>query len=389
MKRKLITTLLTVSVITTLALTGCNGTDASTVEVSPADTVANANSGNGTNSSSNTTAKTDNNTGSNSTSGSNDNTAANSTVADSTTTDNTAADNATTSDSVQPENTAHIGSDAEPATESVTEAQTETIIQAPAEVPNEAVTEAPTEAPTETAATSASASNGYYKDMAKQVWEYVNAERTANGKSALAWDESIYSYACQRAPEIITDFSHDKNNHSGYGENILSRPESMTSSAYDIHMQWYNSPGHHTNYMNSDYVSGACAIYYYNGTYYAVQNFMVEGTRYTASNGISVIITPNGGISYIVNDSATQQAIAEAQKSSQMAEAKQKIANDTAESETNELLNEGYTAFTASNGLTIYYKHNGRNCDAVCTTWLSDESEAETAFAEHDATHNW
>jgi uncharacterized protein YkwD len=379
MKRKLITTLLTASVVATLALTGCNGTDASTVEVSPADTVASANSGNGTNSSSNTTAKTDNNTGSNSTSGSNDNTAANSTV----------ADNATTSDSVQPENTAHIESDAEPATESVTEAQTEATIQAPAEVPNEAVTEAPTEVPTETAATSASASNGYYKDMAKQVWEYVNAERTANGKSALAWDESIYSYACQRAPEIITDFSHDKNNHSGYGENILSRPESMTSSAYDIHMQWYNSPGHHTNYMNSDYVSGACAIYYYNGTYYAVQNFMVEGTRYTASNGVSVIITPNGGISYIVNDSATQQAIAEAQKSSQMAEAKQKIANDTAESEANELLNEGYTAFTASNGLTIYYKHNGRNCDAVCTTWLSDESEAETAFAEHEATHNW
>jgi uncharacterized protein YkwD len=388
MKRKLITTLLTVSVIATLALTGCNGTDASTVEVSPADTVASTNSGNGTNSSSNTTAKTDNKANTNGTSGSNDNTAANSTVADSTTTDNTAADNATTSDSVQPdnaENAAHIGSDAEPATESLTEAQTEAIIQAPAEVPNETVTEAPTE----TAATSASASNGYYKDMAKQVWEYVNAERTANGKSALAWDESIYSYACQRAPEIITDFSHDKNNHSGYGENILSRPESMTSSAYDIHMQWYNSPGHHTNYMNSDYVSGACAIYYYNGTYYAVQNFMVEGTRYTASNGVSVIITPNGGISYIVNDSATQQAIAEAQKSSQMAEAKQKIANDTAESEANELLNEGYTAFTASNGLTIYYKHNGRNCDAVCTTWLSDESEAETAFAEHDATHNW
>jgi uncharacterized protein YkwD len=380
---------LTVSVIATLALTGCNGTDASTVEVSPADTVAIANSGNGTNSSSNTTAKTDNNTGSNSTSGSNDNTAANSTVADSTTTNNTSADNAATSDSVQPDNAAHIGSDAEPATESVTEAQTEAIIQASAEVPNEAVTEAPTEAPTETAATSASASNGYYKDMAKQVWEYVNAERTANGKSALAWDESIYSYACQRAPEIITNFSHDKNNHSGYGENILSRPESMTSSAYDIHMQWYNSPGHHTNYMNSDYVSGACAIYYYNGTYYAVQNFMVEGTRYTASNGVSVIITPNGGISYIVNDNATQQAIAEAQKSSQMAEAKQKIANNTAESEANELLNEGYTAFTASNGLTIYYKHNGRNCDAVCTTWLSDESEAETAFAEHEATHNW
>jgi hypothetical protein len=220
--------------------------------------------------------------------------------------------------------------------------------------------------------------------MAKQILEYVNAERTANGRSALVWDESIYNYACQRAQEIVTDFSHDKNAHSGYGENILMRTANITSSAYDLYMQWYNSSGHHTNYLNSQWSTTACAVYYYNGAYYAVQNFMVAGTRYTASNGVSVVITPSGGVSYNTYDTATQQAIAEANA---------KNANTEIETEKANLVNNGYTAYTASNGVTIYYNHNNANgvkCDVRGFNPPSDEA-FNAAIAEHNKlTHsNW
>jgi uncharacterized protein YgiM (DUF1202 family) len=123
--------------------------------------------------------------------------------------------------------------------------------------------------------TPAEPANGYDRAMAQEIWGYVNAERTAAGLNALEWDEDIYNFACQRAQAIVTDFSH--NGHGNYGENILSRPFSMTSSAYDLHMQWYNSQGHHDNYMYSKYTSGACAVYYYDGTYYGVEDFYMPG----------------------------------------------------------------------------------------------------------------
>jgi hypothetical protein len=124
--------------------------------------------------------------------------------------------------------------------------------------------------------------DGYDKAMAQEIWGYVNAERTEAGLNALEWDENIYDFACQRAQAIITDFSH--NGHGNYGENILSRPSSMTSSAYDLHMQWHDSQGHHDNYMYSKYISGACAVYCYDGTYYAVEDFYMPGAIWSSSN---------------------------------------------------------------------------------------------------------
>ena len=126
-----------------------------------------------------------------------------------------------------------------------------------------------------TTGNSGSAGNGtstepyYDKTMAQAIWGYVNAERTAAGLSEISWDENVYSFACQRAQAIIADFSH--NGCGGYGENILYC--SAPASAYDLHMLWYNSQGHHDNYMRANYTGGACAVYYSNGIYYAVENF--------------------------------------------------------------------------------------------------------------------
>ncbi len=97
-------------------------------------------------------------------------------------------------------------------------------------------------------------------------------ERAAGGLNTLAWDEDAYNFACIRAKEIISNFAHaDSLIGAGYAENILYYTGSPDAGT--IHNMWYNSQGHHENYMTASYTKGACAVYYYNGTTYAVENF--------------------------------------------------------------------------------------------------------------------
>lgn len=120
--------------------------------------------------------------------------------------------------------------------------------------------------------------NGFDKGMAQQIWAYVNEERAAAGLNTLTWDESIYNFTCSRAQAIVTNYSHE--GCGNYGENIYGSIPS-TWTAHDIHMGWYNSKGHHDNYMRSDIGSGACAVYAYNGYYYAVENFLLASSPQT------------------------------------------------------------------------------------------------------------
>lgn len=120
--------------------------------------------------------------------------------------------------------------------------------------------------------------DGFNRAIAEQVWAYVNEERAAAGLNTLAWDENIYNFACTRAQQIVTDFSH--NGHGSYGENIETH---FLGTAEAIHNAWYNSPGHHSNYMNASYGSGACAVYVYNGATYAVENFALASSPQTDS----------------------------------------------------------------------------------------------------------
>ena len=162
---------------------------------------------------------------------------------------------------------------------------------------------------------------------AEDVWRYMNEERVSEGLNALEWDENIYNFACQRAQQIVTDFSH--NGCGNYGENIEYQG-GTTANGWSVHMLWYLSPGHHANYLNSTYGSGACAVYVYNGMIYAVENFALAsnsnaqttspdaqpdstneesqqetevvgeidyGTTWTASNGVSVFIRSDGLVS--------------------------------------------------------------------------------------------
>ena len=180
--------------------------------------------------------------------------------------------------------------------------------------------------------------DGFDRAAAEQVWAYVNEERTAAGLNAVAWDENAYNFACQRAQAIVTNFSHE--GCGSYYENILLTPY---HDAYDLHMLWQGSPKHYANYMNAGHVSGACAVYTYNGTTYAVEEFVLayspqtdsadpyagnqtrevngttqeltgaeakafdEGTYWTASNGITVYITGDGTTSTSIPEGRTME----------------------------------------------------------------------------------
>lgn len=178
--------------------------------------------------------------------------------------------------------------------------------------------------------------DGFDKGMAQQIWAYVNEERAAAGLNAIAWDEDIYNFACQRAQAIVTNYSHDGCGY--YAENIYGSIPS-TWTAYDIHTGWHNSKGHYNNYMNSEFATGACAVYMCNGYYYAVENFtrassaktaeyqasattrevngttqeltgaeakaFDEGNYWIASNGIPVFITGDGTTSTSVPEGRT------------------------------------------------------------------------------------
>lgn len=182
--------------------------------------------------------------------------------------------------------------------------------------------------------------DGYNRTIAEQVWAKVNAERTAAGLNTLAWDENIYNFACSRAQALVTNFSHE--GCGSYGENIYADLGYHLDADY-IHNAWYNSTEHHENYMSSRYGSGACAVYVYKGTIYAVENFALasspqtecasnqtrevngattdlsgaqaeafdNGNTWTASNGIVVYVESNGNLSCNATGDAATAALLE------------------------------------------------------------------------------
>ena len=192
--------------------------------------------------------------------------------------------------------------------------------------------------------------DGFNRSIAEQVWAKVNAERAAAGLNTLAWDENIYNFACSRAQALVTDFSH--NGHGSYGENIYADLGYHLDADY-IHNAWYNSTGHHENYMRNDISSGACAVYVYKGTIYAVENFALASSPQT-----DPYATPQNRE---VNDTTQELPGAEAK------------AYD----------NGSY--WTASNGIPVYILEDGETSVSIPEGRTMEEAMA--ALNEYDATH--
>ena len=117
---------------------------------------------------------------------------------------------------------------------------------------------AATPAPAQT--TTTGSSEPYFdRAIAEQVFALVNEERVANGIPALTWSEDVYNIAVQRCYEGAAGDIHGMA-RNGTSEN-RTEGQMGDGGAQEIYQSWYNSPGHHNNYLNATYTSSAIAVY--------------------------------------------------------------------------------------------------------------------------------
>jgi uncharacterized protein YkwD len=121
-------------------------------------------------------------------------------------------------------------------------------------------------------------------DSERQLFEAVNRERTAEGLSALQWDENLFKAARKHALLMLdlNQLEHQLPNEPGLearlaeagarfaaiAENIAIGPDPAT-----IHNGWMNSPGHRKNILNPRLTSIGIAAVHGPGGLYAVQDF--------------------------------------------------------------------------------------------------------------------
>ncbi|MCP1111523.1 CAP domain-containing protein [Lachnospiraceae bacterium PAL227] len=116
-------------------------------------------------------------------------------------------------------------------------------------------------------------------DMAWEILDIVNQERSAEGKAPLTMDESLMEYGMLRAAECSVYFSHTRPDGSSCasgmpasearGENIAAGARSATEVVDD----WMNSTGHKANILNADFRNIGIGVYYVGNRYYYAQVF--------------------------------------------------------------------------------------------------------------------
>lgn len=128
--------------------------------------------------------------------------------------------------------------------------------------------------------TGSTLSDGYHSDMAWDAFNQINAQRTANGLSALTWDDGLASKANTRAVELTSDYSHNSASgaKNGLGENInkldgyIRAGKSTSEMTVGAVNSWMNSSGHRANILRG-YGKTALSCYSVGDTVYWVQLF--------------------------------------------------------------------------------------------------------------------
>ncbi len=101
--------------------------------------------------------------------------------------------------------------------------------------------------------------------------DYLNQKRAEAGIPALAWDDSLASTACERAEEIVSDFSHNGARNCT-GEIITGTTSSSVETWYG---RFAGSPSHNANMMSDAHSKAAAAYCKVGNTYYVVVLFSV------------------------------------------------------------------------------------------------------------------
>lgn len=121
------------------------------------------------------------------------------------------------------------------------------------------------------------------EQYAKRVWEIVNQERQADGKTELKWDDNLAACAAKRAEELTEVFSHSRPDRSScfsiyqeYGVSYRAAGENIAmgqTSPESVMNSWMNSTGHKANILDSNFGKIGVGYYKVNGRCYWVQMF--------------------------------------------------------------------------------------------------------------------
>lgn len=117
------------------------------------------------------------------------------------------------------------------------------------------------------------------QQMALNVLDSINIQRTASGLKPLKWDNKLENCAKKRAIESATSFSHTRPNGKPWytvnskimgGENLAYG----YSTAKDVMAAWMNSPTHKENILWPEFTKIGISIYLGpDGVYYWAQEF--------------------------------------------------------------------------------------------------------------------
>lgn len=134
-----------------------------------------------------------------------------------------------------------------------------------------------------------------YKDIEMEIFRLINKERAKNGVAPLIWDEELYPGTKIRAQEYPQTWSHTRPNgekfvtaiieNSNYttmdfecwGENLNSSngyTEAMETAKY-LFTEWYDSPGHRANMLDSEFTHTAISVVNIGPAYFSSANIFI------------------------------------------------------------------------------------------------------------------
>ena len=99
----------------------------------------------------------------------------------------------------------------------------------------------------------------------------MNQKRAEAGLPALAWSDSLASTACERAEEIVSDYSHNGARNCT-GEMITATSSGSASTWYS---RFANEAAHNANMMSDAHTKAAAAYCKSGNTYYVVVLFSI------------------------------------------------------------------------------------------------------------------
>ncbi len=119
----------------------------------------------------------------------------------------------------------------------------------------------------------------------QKILELMNAKRTEAGLKPLTLDNTLLQVARYKSNDMIQNNFFDHTNPDGtkwtnwlqaVGYRYTTAGENIAYNTYDaveLFTQWWNSPGHRANMMNSSYTKVGVGVLYGNGKYMGTQEF--------------------------------------------------------------------------------------------------------------------